>query len=289
MGRSFYTAPSELLEAFEELSVNAEKESKTETPSADYITSLAKVIEHLECVGDISGVQTKVDAKKNLAYSIPTISQDAFSKCFETFRSPTFPTDVDYKNGTSYVINTVNLISPFALIETLDSFTKFPELPNELQIKIWSHCLPAHRIVQLGRKRYYRLPDYQGFTIDFWQETSFIVKLLLHLCRLSRVAVSDRYSELAGISLGLTHITPHSVILCDFATDLLYSSSYPLTWEVLDMTHREILSRLERFALDAPPACTDNELADMTTFETRTFMKLIIRSYQVLPTQTSFT
>lgn len=106
--------------------------------------------------------------------------------------------------------------------DTLLSFTLFPRLPRELQIKIWEHSLQPPRVVPRVIRAEYRVAT-DSFTY------AFSILPTLEVCRLSRKVAQKVYLPLVPGSASPVYFNPNiDFLYCTSLFDPVNPSPTPL-------------------------------------------------------------
>lgn len=71
-------------------------------------------------------------------------------------------------------------------------FPRFPDLPTELRLHIWSHCLPGPRVFEMDYPQsdnHHTLPPGDGYRRELWSSPSGQTPLVSRVCREARSVV----------------------------------------------------------------------------------------------------
>ncbi|KAH9219298.1 hypothetical protein DL95DRAFT_404846 [Leptodontidium sp. 2 PMI_412] len=104
-------------------------------------------------------------------------------------------------------------------VRGLNTFHKFPEMPVELRLMVWEASLPKSRVVEL----FWRHGNGQDTMskVEHWKLLN-----LRRACRESKGVVEKKYQTLKKDALMALHLSLSSVVLIDFATDIIYNPNY---------------------------------------------------------------
>jgi len=127
-----------------------------------------------------------------------------------------------------------------AALQSLKTFTCFPNLPVELRLKIWKHALPTSQIIELHTPH----PDILTRLSNPAVPSTLLP--VLQSCREARDLITSIYERAPLSSLAFT-IPQTTDMLIDFKTDILYLPGPASTWMTFRISNPARNAQLARF------------------------------------------
>jgi hypothetical protein len=127
-----------------------------------------------------------------------------------------------------------------AALQSLKTFTCFPNLPVELRLKIWKHALPTSQIIEL------HTPNPDILTRLSNPAVPSTLLPVLQSCREARDLITSIYERAPLSTLAFT-IPQTTDMLIDFKTDILYLPGPASTWMTFRISNPARDAQLARF------------------------------------------